>query len=62
MADTSNHPEPLVYSVNDACQISSLGRTRLYELIKEGRIKTNKIGRRTLISASSLKALLVDEA
>ena len=27
-----NTPEPLAYSVADACRVSSIGRTRLYQL------------------------------
>ena len=50
--------EPLAYSINEACQVSSLGRTRIYDLIKQGRLNTRKIGRRTLIPAASLRALI----
>lgn len=51
-------PEPLAYSVSDACRVSSLGRTRLYQLIAEGRLEVRKIGKRTLIPAASLRALI----
>lgn len=54
----SNYHQPLAYSVNDACRISSIGRTRIYELIKNGQLKAVKIGRRTLIDAESLKRLV----
>jgi len=50
--------EPLAYSVSEACRVSSLGRTRLYQLIGEGRLEVRKIGKRTLIPAASLRALL----
>jgi excisionase family DNA binding protein len=50
--------EPLAYSVADACRVSSIGRTRLYSLIAEGRLATRKIGKRTLIPAASLRALI----
>jgi excisionase family DNA binding protein len=50
--------EPLAYSVSEACRVSSLGRTRLYQLIAEGRLEVCKIGKRTLIPASSLRALI----
>ena len=49
---------PLAYSVADAVRVSSLGRTKLYQLINEGRIETLKIGRRTLIRADSLHKLI----
>jgi excisionase family DNA binding protein len=59
--NTNSH-EPLAYSVNDACRVSTLGKTRLYQLIAEGRLETRKIGKRTLIPASSLRALIAGEA
>jgi excisionase family DNA binding protein len=54
--------EPLAYSVNEACRVSSLGRTRLYQLIAEGRLEVRKIGKRTLIPAASLRALIEGKA
>ena len=53
-----NHPEPLAYSVADACKVSSIGKTLLYSLIAEGRLEARKIGKRTLIPAASLRALI----
>lgn len=50
--------EPLAYSISEACRVSSLGRTRLYQLIAEGRLEVRKIGKRTLIPAASLRALI----
>lgn len=50
--------EPLAYSVADACRVTSIGRTRLYELIAQGKLETRKIGKRTLIPAASLRALV----
>lgn len=58
-----DHPlEPLAYSIADACRVSSIGRTRLYQLINEGRLEARKIGKRTLIPAASLRALIEGEA
>lgn len=57
--NTKQHPPaPLAYSIADACKITSIGRTRLYALIAEGRLEVRKIGRRTIIPASSLRALI----
>lgn len=53
--------EPLAYSINEACRVSSLGRTRLYQLIGEGRLASRKIGKRTIIPAASLRALIAGE-
>lgn len=54
-------PEPLAYSVADAARVSAIGRTRLYALIGEGRLRATKLGKRTLIPADSLRALIAGE-
>lgn len=46
------------YTTEDALRIAGIGRTYLYELIKEKRIRAKKAGRRTLIVAESLHAWL----
>lgn len=53
-----DHFQPLAYSVKEACKVTSLGRTYLYLLIKEGRLEARKIGSRTIIPATSLHALI----
>lgn len=50
--------QPLAYSVKEACRVSSLGRTRIYQLISAGRLECRKLGKRTLIPAASLHKLL----
>ncbi len=54
--------DPLCYSIKDACHVSSIGRTRLYGLIAEGKLQARKVGKRTLIPADSLRALISGEA
>lgn len=49
---------PFACSVSDAMRLSSIGRTKLYELINAGVIRTTKVGRRTLVDVSSLRALV----
>lgn len=61
MTIPAQSPEPIAYSVADACRVSSLGRTRLYQLIGEGRLEVRKVGKRTLIPAASLRALIEGE-
>ena len=53
--------EPLTVTVDGAKKALSLGHTKIYELIAEGRLKTVKIGRRTLVKTDSIRAL-VDQA
>jgi excisionase family DNA binding protein len=54
--------EPWAYRVNDASRMVGLGRTKLYELAAEGRLKMIKVAGRTLIPAESLRALLQEAA
>jgi excisionase family DNA binding protein len=46
------------YRVDTAAEVSSLSRTTLYRLMKEGKIERRKVGRRTVITAASLHAHL----
>lgn len=62
MNTESHTTQPLAYSVNDAIRLTSIGRTKLYELIGQGRLKSVRIGGRVLIPADSLRALITGEA
>ena len=48
----------LAYSVNDACAAAGIGRTKLYELINNGTLHTVLVGRKRLVNADSLQALV----
>jgi excisionase family DNA binding protein len=50
--------EKLAYSVAEACVALSIGRTNLYAIIASGQLESVKIGKRTLIPAASLRALV----
>ena len=49
------------YSIREACQASSLGRTTLYGHIASGRLKVTRVGGRTIIPAEALHALIQGE-
>lgn len=51
---------PISYTIEEAVKITGLGRTRLYQELKSGRLPAVKLGRRTLIPHSSLQAWLDD--
>lgn len=53
---------PLAYSIAEAARVTTLGKTRIYELIREGRLQARKIGKRNIIPAASLRALIEGEA
>ena len=59
----SNKPESpkLWYSIKEACQASTLGRTTLYNHMAAGRLRTVRVGGRTIIPAEALHALLAGE-
>jgi excisionase family DNA binding protein len=50
--------DKLAYTVAEAVRVSNVGRTTLYELIRDGRLEARKLGAKTLIPAASLRALL----
>lgn len=50
--------EPVTVTIDGAEKALSIGKTKLYELIAEGRLKTVKIGRRTLVTTDSIRALV----
>lgn len=49
---------PLAVSVGEAARLVGCGRSKLYELIREGRIRTLKIGRRTLVPVTALQVFV----
>jgi excisionase family DNA binding protein len=50
--------QPIVTSINETARALSLGRTSIYALIREGRLETVKLGRRTLVKVESIMRLL----
>ena len=45
-------------TIAEACEVTGLGRTKLYELIADGRLATTTIGRRRLVLVRSLLSLV----
>lgn len=54
-------PRP-VYTIREACQVSTLGRATIYNHIKTGHLRVVRVGGRTLIPAESLHKLLEGNA
>ena len=57
-APNQPHAEPLALRINDAARVAGIGRTSLYELINEGKLKTIKVAGRRLIPMSALRELI----
>src|SRR3546814_4745782 len=62
MQPIKHDPPKIGYSIREACQASSLGRTTLYNHISAGRLRAVRVGGRTIISAEALHALIAGEA
>lgn len=46
------------YGVNDAANQLGLGRTTLYALVKSGRLRSTKVGHKTIFLAVDIAAFL----
>lgn len=49
---------PLAYSPTEASQLLGLGRTKVFELLKNGTLKSFKYGSRRLITLDAIKECL----
>jgi excisionase family DNA binding protein len=52
---------PLAVTVKKACELIGVGNTTMYQLIRDGRVKTTTIGRRRLVIYSSLEDVISGE-
>ena len=50
--------EPITVRIREACRITGIGRSKLYELIAEGEIETIKVGAMTLVPVAGLRAFI----
>jgi excisionase family DNA binding protein len=57
---TQANPKTTVASVRDATQLLGLSRSTLWKLIKEKRLETVRLDRRTLIRMESIERLLTE--
>ncbi len=48
---------PIWVSPREAMRLTSFGRTRLYELIRAGKLRSITVGRRRLIAFDSIRSL-----
>lgn len=50
--------EPYTVSVNDAAKALGVGRTLIYQMISDRRLKAVKLSRRTVVTTASIRSLL----
>lgn len=62
MQTEKNHLPKLAYSIREACEASSLGRTTIYNHISAGRLRVVRIGGRTIIPAEALHTLIAGDS
>jgi excisionase family DNA binding protein len=51
-------PTPITVRVREACRLTGIGRSKLYELIAAGEIQIIKVGTITLVPVNSLTSYL----
>jgi excisionase family DNA binding protein len=54
--------DPIVVSIVAAAKLLSCSRSKVYQLIEDGRLDTCRLGRRHLVRLESLHQLLSDSA
>jgi|APMI01.1.fsa_nt_gi excisionase family DNA binding protein len=56
-------PEAIAVSLDDALAMLGIrSRVTLYKMMKEGRLRTLKVGRRRLVTVESIRALISEAA
>jgi excisionase family DNA binding protein len=56
--DAPQNSKPLAVSVKTACRLLGIGNTKMWELIRNGRVQTAPLGRKRLVIYRSLERLL----
>ena len=51
--------EQLLYTVNEACDVLRIGRTKIYELMSDGRLPFARLDGRRRVFADDVRQLLV---
>ncbi|HLZ79041.1 MAG TPA: excisionase family DNA-binding protein [Sphingomonas sp.] len=54
----ADQSQPLTVRIKEACRITGIGRSKLYELIADGEIEIVKVGAITLVPIAALQGLL----
>ncbi len=52
---------PLASTIPETCRRLGIGRTLVYDLIRQGKLRPIKLGTRTLIPETELQRLITDQ-
>jgi len=58
---TERSPLPLANSITNSCSRLGIGRTLMYDLLKQGKLRAIKLGTRTLIPETELQRLIAEQ-
>jgi len=50
----------LTISVAQATELTGLGKTKIYQLIRDNQLVVSRVGRRTLVSVESIELLIAN--
>ena len=53
--------DSLLWTINDTCKALNLGRSAVYELLRQGRIESIHIGRRRLVPREAVERFVSSE-
>lgn len=53
--------ENMLISIRDAAKLLGIGRSKLYDLMADGKLATVQIGRRRLVRTDSVRALALGQ-
>ena len=48
----------VAYTYPETCSVLSVGRDKIYDLVRKGDLKSVKVGRRSLVTATSVRNYL----
>jgi excisionase family DNA binding protein len=55
---TAAQLEPISVDIPEACRLTGVGRSKLYQLMDAGEIRSVKVGKRRLVPVASLREWL----
>jgi excisionase family DNA binding protein len=55
---TAPQPDALAFRIDEVAQMGGPGRTKVYELAAQGKLRLIRVGGRTLVVGDSLRTLL----